>query len=51
MEHGGVIIGLDPHKSSNTIAVLERGETILLQRRFVKLRRGVRRDGLVGGRS
>ncbi|MDH3299519.1 MAG: IS110 family transposase [Acidimicrobiia bacterium] len=35
MEYGEVIIGLDPHKSSNTIAVLERDETILLQRRFV----------------
>ncbi len=35
MEHGEVIIGLDPHKSSNTIAVLERDETIRLRRRFV----------------
>ena len=30
-----VVIGLDPHKASNTIAVLERDETILSQRRFV----------------
>lgn len=40
MEHGGVIVGLDPHKSSNTIAVLERDETILLQRRFVNSNEG-----------
>ena len=29
-----VIIGLDPHKASNTIAVLERDETIKTRRRF-----------------
>ena len=29
-----VIIGLDPHKASNTIAVLERDETFRLRRRF-----------------
>ena len=29
-----VIIGLDPHKASNTIAVLERDETVLMRRRF-----------------
>jgi transposase len=29
-----VIIGLDPHKASNTIAVLDRDETILTRRRF-----------------
>jgi transposase len=29
-----VIIGLDPHKASNTIAVLDRDETILMRRRF-----------------
>ncbi len=41
MEHGEVIIGLDPHKSSNTIAVLERDETIRLQRRFVNSVEGI----------
>ncbi len=30
-----VVIGLDPHKASNTIAVLEPDETIVSQRRFV----------------
>ena len=35
MDGDGVIIGVDPHKSSNTIAVLERDETIRSQRRFV----------------
>lgn len=29
-----VIIGMDPHKSSNTIAVLARDETLLARRRF-----------------
>jgi transposase len=29
-----VIIGMDPHKSSNTIAVLARDETMLARRRF-----------------
>ena len=29
-----VIIGLDPHKASNTIAMLDRDETILTRRRF-----------------
>lgn len=29
-----VIIGMDPHKSSNTIAVLARDETMLTRRRF-----------------
>ena len=29
-----MIIGLDPHKASNTIAVLDRDETLLLQQRF-----------------
>lgn len=29
-----VIIGVDPHKASNTIAVLHRDETILMRRRF-----------------
>jgi len=29
-----VIIGVDPHKASNTIAVLDRDETILTRRRF-----------------
>ena len=29
-----VIIGMDPHKSSNTIAVLTRNETMLTRRRF-----------------
>jgi len=29
-----VMIGLDPHKASNTIAVLERDETVLTKRRF-----------------
>jgi len=29
-----VIIGMDPHKSSNTIAVLTRDETMLVRRRF-----------------
>ncbi len=29
-----VIIGLDPHKASNTIAVLERDETLRLRQRF-----------------
>ena len=29
-----VIIGMDPHKSSNTIAVLTRDETMLTRRRF-----------------
>ena len=35
MDGTGVIIGVDPHKASNTIAVLERDETICSQRRFV----------------
>jgi transposase len=30
-----VVIGLDPHKVSNTIVVLERDETLLTRRRFV----------------
>ena len=30
-----VVIGLDPHKVSNTIAVLERDETLVTRRRFV----------------
>ena len=30
-----VIIGMDPHKSSNTIAVPTRDETMLARRRFV----------------
>jgi transposase len=29
-----MIIGLDPHKASNTIAVLDRDESLLLQERF-----------------
>ena len=29
-----VIIGLDPHKASNTIAVLERNESVVARRRF-----------------
>ena len=29
-----VIIGVDPHKASNTIAVLSRDETMLTRRRF-----------------
>lgn len=29
-----VVIGLDPHKASNTIAVLERDESIVTRRRF-----------------
>jgi len=29
-----VIIGMDPHKASNTIAVLDRGENLLTRRRF-----------------
>ena len=29
-----VMIGLDPHKASNTIAVLERDETLVTRRRF-----------------
>lgn len=37
----GVMIGLDPHKASNTIAVLERDETILSQRRFVNSANGI----------
>lgn len=36
-----VVIGLDPHKSSNTIAVLKRDETILSQRRFVNSVEGI----------
>jgi transposase len=30
-----VVIGLDPHKASNTIAVLDRDESLLTRRRFV----------------
>jgi transposase len=30
-----VVIGLDPHKASNTIAVLDRAEKLLARRRFV----------------
>jgi transposase len=30
-----VVIGLDPHKASNTIAVLDRDENVLFRRRFV----------------
>jgi hypothetical protein len=29
-----MIVGLDPHKASNTIAVLGRDETLHVQRRF-----------------
>jgi transposase len=29
-----VIIGMDPHKASNTIAVLDSTETLLTRRRF-----------------
>lgn len=29
-----VVIGLDPHKKSNTIAVVQRDETLLIRRRF-----------------
>ena len=29
-----VVIGLDPHKASNTIAVLDRSEAVLGRRRF-----------------
>jgi hypothetical protein len=29
-----VVIGLDPHKASNTIAVLDGAETVLVMRRF-----------------
>lgn len=36
-----VIIGMDPHKSSNTIAVLTRDETMLLRRRFVNSDEGL----------
>lgn len=38
----GVVIGLDPHKASNTIAVLDGDETVLAMRRFVNTA-----DGLV----
>ena len=34
MTEDQVIIGMDPHKSSNTIAVLARDETMLVRRRF-----------------
>ncbi len=34
MTEDQVIIGMDPHKSSNTIAVLTRDETMLTRRRF-----------------
>ena len=29
-----VIIGVDPHKASNTIAVLDSDDTVVTQRRF-----------------
>ena len=29
-----MIVGLDPHKASNTIAVLDRDETLEMRRRF-----------------
>lgn len=32
--HDQVIIGMDPHKASNTIAVLTKGEELLSRRRF-----------------
>ena len=32
--HDQVIIGMDPHKASNTIAVLTKGEELFSRRRF-----------------
>lgn len=42
-----VVIGLDPHKASNTIAVLDRDETILTQ---ALVRQHQRRHGRHGRR-
>jgi hypothetical protein len=36
-----VVIGLDAHKASNTIAVLDRAETLLARRRFVNSDDGI----------
>ncbi len=36
-----VIIGLDPHKASNTIAVLGLDETVLLNQRFAQSEAGL----------
>jgi transposase len=36
-----VVIGLDPHKASNTIAVLDRTENLLARRRFVNSDDGI----------
>jgi hypothetical protein len=35
-----VIIGADPHKASNTIAVLDGDETVVTQRRFPNTHKG-----------
>ena len=44
-----IIIGLDPHKSSNTIAVIDRDETLKTRRRFDNTDDGlVEHESLVG---
>ena len=36
-----MMIGLDPHKASNTIAVLDRAEAVQLRRRFDQSEQGI----------
>ncbi|HEX3705624.1 MAG TPA: hypothetical protein VHV76_03250 [Mycobacteriales bacterium] len=37
---GAVMIGVDPHKLSNTMVVIDGGETVLAQHRFTNDRAG-----------
>lgn len=39
---GKVVIGVDPHKASNTLVVVDSGEQVLAQRRFANDRAGYR---------
>ena len=36
-----MMIGLDPHKASNTIAALDRAEAVQLRRRFDQSEQGI----------
>lgn len=39
---GSVVIGVDPHKASNTLVVIDEDEQVLVQRRFANTREGYR---------
>ena len=41
MHTGEMTIGLDPHKASNTIAVLDRVEAVQFRRRFDQTEQGI----------